>query len=94
MENKPWDRWQINDVPFWWTANNKIKHQRANHFEKANLKNAFNAIGALLLTVTYFYKLKLESERGKTISWNYVTQNYLRPSTSVMRLEDKFYNEW
>jgi hypothetical protein len=60
MTSKPWSNWNnLNEHPLWWTANNKIKHQRTEHFEKANLKNAFNAVGGLLITTLYYYKFNV-----------------------------------
>jgi hypothetical protein len=37
---KPWAKWKkANDVPLWWTAYNKIKHNRDSEYHRANLKN-------------------------------------------------------
>jgi len=54
---KPWDEWR-NDpgVPFWWTAYNKVKHQRDSHYDRANLKNALNSVAGLFVLVLYFYQ--------------------------------------
>ena len=62
LELTPWQNWrnQENDVPFWWTANNKIKHYRHTHYQKGNLKNALNAVAGLFVMVLYLYKEKAE----------------------------------
>ncbi len=51
---KPWDNWSSNSSPTWWQGYNKIKHERNLNFEKANLSNAFNSVGALLSILLYF----------------------------------------
>jgi len=46
----PWSNWRHGiNPPFWWTANNKIKHHRAEHFKVANLKNVLNAVAGLMI---------------------------------------------
>lgn len=55
----PWDEWnQPLGVPLWWTANNKVKHERHTHFHLATLKNALNAVGGLLILLLYLYRDK------------------------------------
>jgi hypothetical protein len=45
---RPWANWsEPNSPPLWWTAANKIKHHRAEHFRQASLKNVLNAVAAL-----------------------------------------------
>jgi hypothetical protein len=41
-------------TPSWWTANNKIKHERHTEFERANLENILFALSALLISNVYF----------------------------------------
>lgn len=52
---KPFEKWKLNQTPEWWTANNKIKHERSTHFSKASLINMLNSVCALMLTNLYFY---------------------------------------
>ena len=36
---KPWSEWKKKKgVPLWWTAHNKVKHQRDSEYPRANLK--------------------------------------------------------
>lgn len=50
MVFRPWLNWKQGDSPpLWWTANNKVKHQRAEHFAKANLRSVLNAVAGLLV---------------------------------------------
>ena len=59
---KPWDEWnKRNGVPFWWTAYNKIKHNRDSEYKRANLKNALNAVAGLFVMVLYLYRDKAQS---------------------------------
>jgi hypothetical protein len=54
---QPWDEWHSpTGVPHWWTAYNKIKHHRDSHYNRANLKNAINAVAGLFIVVLYLYK--------------------------------------
>ena len=55
----PWDEWNTSDgVPHWWTAYNKTKHHRHSEYERANLKNALNAVAGLFVMVLYLYREK------------------------------------
>ncbi len=57
LELHPWSEWSKPDgVPFWWTAYNKVKHERHDHFAGANLKNALNAVAGLFVVVLYLYR--------------------------------------
>jgi hypothetical protein len=58
---KPWEQWKNDQgVPMWWTAYNKAKHERAREYQRANLKNALNAVAGLFVMVLYRYKQKAE----------------------------------
>ncbi|MFD1163420.1 hypothetical protein [Hwangdonia seohaensis] len=93
MSSTPWLNWNEKDEnPIWWKANNKIKHQRTSHFQKANLKNAFNALGALLIVNLYFYKLEKEKEIENVVDWKDITSE-LNSRDSFMKLRDKYYHE-
>lgn len=57
LELRPWDEWRKKrGVPLWWTAYNKVKHERDAHYERASLKNALNAVAGLFVIVLYLYK--------------------------------------
>lgn len=52
----PWDNWRTPDTPpGWWSANNRIKHHRAEHFRDANLKNVLNAVAGLMVLLVLLY---------------------------------------
>lgn len=56
---QPWNEWQQPaEVPIWWTANNKVKHERHTHFHQATLKNVLNAVGGLFVLLLYLYRDK------------------------------------
>jgi hypothetical protein len=58
---QPWGEWRsANGVPCWWTAYNKIKHERATEFERANLKNALDAVGGLFIALLHLHRHKAE----------------------------------
>lgn len=58
---QPWDEWQQPaGIPLWWTANNKVKHERHTHYHNATLKNVLNAVGGLFVLLLYLYQDKAE----------------------------------
>jgi hypothetical protein len=61
LRMKPWSSWrEPNSVPSWWTAYNKIKHQRNTEYHRANLENALYSMAGLFVVVLYLYKEKAE----------------------------------
>ena len=60
IELHPWSSWETPQTPpTWWTATNKVKHHRSEHFEQATLINLLNAMAALLVLVTLLYKNRM-----------------------------------
>lgn len=53
LDFMPFAGWD-NQTPEWWTANNKVKHERHQHFGKASLKHVLNSLSALLIANIYF----------------------------------------
>lgn len=95
MDSRPWISWRKDDDknnPLWWEANNTIKHTRTENFEEANLKNAFNSVGALLITTLYYYKYEIQTQNGEDITWQTLT-TLLKPKTSLFILSDEYYHE-
>ena len=76
---RPWDEWsKTNGVPLWWTAHNKIKHQRHSEYHRANLKNALNAVAGLFVAVLHLY-----SERARA--------GKLLPPALLLRVSDRYF---
>jgi hypothetical protein len=93
MSSKPWNNWNNRDIhPSWWSANNKLKHYRTDHFDTANLKNAFNSLGGLLIAILYYYKLEIDVQNKTPTNWISLT-NMLKPQTTLFRLRDEYYAE-
>jgi hypothetical protein len=95
MKSKPWSKWKKNiedNSPEWWIANNGLKHDRTQNFEKANLKNAYNCVGALLISTLYLYKLEIEAKNNRTISWPDLT-SLLKSENSLFKLKAEYYNQ-
>jgi hypothetical protein len=56
MVFNPWLNWKQSDnPPLWWTANNKVKHHRSQHFAEANLRSVLNAIAGLLVLLVLLH---------------------------------------
>jgi len=72
----PFAKWD-NDTPEWWTANNKVKHQRHTDFHKASLGNVLKSLSGLLIANMYF-----ADEMG-TLPKDYIHSSLLRPDGLV-----------
>lgn len=67
---------QGKETPFWWTAYNKVKHERTSHFKdgkanysRANQKNLIYALAALfILEMSYLESIKEETEKSYSAS--------------------------
>jgi hypothetical protein len=58
----PWDNWRTQKTPpGWWSANNRIKHHRAENFRDANLKNVLNAVAGLMVLLVLLYSRERDS---------------------------------
>jgi len=90
LSYKPWDNWNGSQNPDWWRSYNNVKHQRNNHFNEANLQNTINAVGALLLTVIYYYKYAFTNEAKVDIDFIETTRQ-LQPESSFMRINADYY---
>jgi hypothetical protein len=90
LSYKPWDNWNGTQNPNWWRSYNNVKHQRNDHFNEANLQNTINAVGALMLTVVYYYKYAFSNEAQHEISFRDTTR-LLQPNSSFMRINADYY---
>ncbi len=90
---KPWGNWRQsgNRNPLWWGSYNKVKHQRDAYFDKATLKNAFNALGALLILVYCYYSYELAPSNGERLSPK-DTMRQLEPESTLLRLPEDYYH--
>mgnify|MGYP000864741260 FL=1 len=88
---QPWSKWQQNRSPRWWKSYNNVKHERNEHFSEANLKNTLNAMGGLLVSVFYYYKLKFISE-GEEINDNRDVTSKLGASLGFLTMRDDYYH--
>jgi hypothetical protein len=88
----PWENWAqaSNPNPYWWSGYNQVKHERNEHFEKANLLNALNAMGALLIMNVFYYRLKFCPDLTRCYPPKSVTSQ-LQPETVLLRLPDQYY---
>lgn len=89
---KPWLNWADSKNPEWWRSYNNVKHKRDTHFKEATLKNALNALGALLIITFHYYNRTLDVQRGTIISPKETTQE-LWPESVLLRLDSNFYYE-
>lgn len=87
---KPWDNWNGNQNPNWWRSYNNVKHQRNIHFREANLQNAINAVGALLISVVFYYKKVFAKIARHEINFKDTTRE-LNPKPSLLRMKIEYY---
>jgi hypothetical protein len=82
LELTPWTNW-VNEKtpPLWWNANNKVKHQRSEHFHQATLKHLLNSVAALLLLLVLFYR--------NEISQLFPTSQLFIPQSFCVRIENQ-----
>ena len=71
LDSNPFGSWNANQTPKWWTANNKVKHQRHTHFFDASLRNLIDAMSGLMLSVLYLYRHETETGRLHPTSVNF-----------------------
>ncbi|MFA7702522.1 MAG: hypothetical protein WCX80_03650 [Patescibacteria group bacterium] len=62
IDFQPWKDWNKKTIknPDWWIDYNKVKHNREDNFEKANLKNILHCMAGLYI-VLYFYNKEVGS---------------------------------
>ena len=73
---QPWIEWTTEEAPFWWTAYNKVKHNRTSiveidnskqeGFKFANQKYTLLALAGLYQIMVYFY-YKVSTDEGKWV---------------------------
>jgi hypothetical protein len=88
---KPWENWKGTTNPDWWRSYNLVKHQRNDYFKEANLKNTVNAVGALLLTIVYYYKFSFSQEAGGDVNFRETTRQ-LQPESFFVKVNAGYYN--
>jgi hypothetical protein len=59
IELTPWERWENQENPGWWKSYNKVKHNRNDNFQDANLENTLVAVAGLFCLVLYYYQQEL-----------------------------------
>jgi hypothetical protein len=90
LDLKPWDNWAGPNSPLWWRSYNNVKHERDSHFNQATLKNALNALGALLILIFHHYSHAMAPADGPPLKPKKTTQQ-LQPESTLLRLDDSFY---
>jgi hypothetical protein len=86
---QPWINWSKGTSPLWWNSNNHVKHQRDLHFQEANLKNAINALGALLILLFYYYGIPLIQSNPRVELDEVMSK--LEPKSKLIHLDSNYY---
>ena len=94
LELDPWSNWRMHEErnPDWWNAYNDVKHQRNAEFPKATLKNALNAMSALLISILYLRAVEWIHPDLENIS-NAVSHaiDETNPGDTFMQLDGYYY---
>jgi hypothetical protein len=90
LKFEPWSNWAGRESPIWWRSYNNVKHERAAYFHEATLKNALNALGALLLLIFHFYARALAKPPAVLLSPKDTTSQLL-PEPTLLRLNSDLY---
>ena len=104
MKLTPWNKW-ANGVknPDWWRSYNHVKHKRNRFFQEATLKNALNALGALLvMNYCYHFLLLIRPISGPSNRFppyrSWASGNAMRvtssltPQSVLFRLPEDYYD--
>lgn len=86
----PWSNWAGANNPDWWRSYNKVKHERDSYFHEATLKNALNALGALLIITFHLYAHTLATNPQTVLAPKDTTRE-LQPESTLIRLDDSYY---
>jgi hypothetical protein len=86
---RPWDSWATAS-PLWWKSYNNVKHKRDAHFQEATLKNALNALAALLILTYHHYSYSLAPAGMQRLDEKATTQE-LQPASTLLRLPENYY---
>ncbi|HEV8487832.1 MAG TPA: hypothetical protein VGV87_30100 [Blastocatellia bacterium] len=88
----PWENWTTPNNPLWWRSYNKVKHERDAHFHEATLKNALNALGALLILTYHHYSHALAPVGAPRLSARDTTRD-LQPESTLLRFSSDYYHQ-
>lgn len=89
----PWEEWLQGKNPSWWASHNRVKHERNLYFREASLENVLKAVGALLISVTYYYKLKLQEDHKESniqIDMNKTCER-LKPKSKLLKFKATYH---
>ena len=90
LDFSPWLNWVDGRSPIWWQGYNNVKHHRDEHFKDASLQHVLNSMGALLISVFYFYKLKFSIGQSSFLH-NKAVAHKLMPEADFLRLNEDYY---
>jgi hypothetical protein len=90
----PWGSWANGTNPDWWSSYNKVKHERNQHYHKANLNNALNALAGLLV-MNYWHcrhEVKKDEPDRRFLCTGKSVLKHMQPHSEFLRFPDSFYD--
>jgi len=95
---KPFGDWRRSKAPFWWSAHNKVKHDRIKQYKLATLKNAVHSVCALHQIISQHPSFLNSLIREEMICFGDYAPNYIvnevykqRNSAETLIIETKFF---
>lgn len=83
----PFKKWNKYTKLDWWEAYNDVKHNRNVHYQKANLGNTLNALGALYILIFQLIRIHKGKERS-SFSEMFVYA-HLQPRQELFKLKNE-----
>ena len=85
LQYTPLLNWKTDNDCEWWNSYNLVKHLRNSSYEKANLKNAINSIGALYIVNLFYYNALQEKNNGTSVAMEQTTLE-LKPKPCLIKV--------
>ncbi len=86
----PWNSWGSDVNPEWWRSYNKVKHERHENYERANLGNVLNSVSGLF-SLNVYYNHALFLSMHDEFPYRIIDSfRKLNPKAELFRLDDPF----
>lgn len=91
IELKPLLEWKIEGEyksPNWWSSYNKVKHNRTEHYKKANLQNVLNSLSGLYVLEMYLLEIVCERQNEGVPENELIEKNEPSDKSKIFRLKN------
>jgi hypothetical protein len=81
---QPFKTWASDKSPAWWTAFTNVKHDRIQFIHEATLENTLNAVGAVLILLTFYRPRFMQRNSRALETYRLFTPRYWKFETIMM----------